>query len=129
MTTVKKRMRNLFAAIGVVGGGFWGVYYTANTNPQTITTPTGPRRVHVTNTDGFEVFSDVFLGVIPPTEANDIDISGRVDGFDLIRLARAFGTTFGDPRYDIDSDLDGNGAIDGIDLTRLANNFGRIFTP
>ncbi len=91
--------------------------------------PTGPRRIHVTNTDGFEVYSDVFLGVIPPTEANDIDVSGRVDGFDLIRLARAFGTTFGDPRYDVDTDLDGNGTIDGIDLTRLANNFGRTFTP
>ncbi len=91
--------------------------------------PTGPRRIHVTNTDGFDVFSDVFLGVIPPTEANDIDTSGRVDGFDLIRLARAFGSTFGDPRYDAETDLDGNGTIDGIDLARLANNFGRIFTP
>ena len=89
----------------------------------------GPRRVHITNTDGFDVYSDVFLGVIPFTEANDIDISGRVDGFDLVRLARAFGSTFGDPRYDVETDLDGNGTIDGIDLTRLANNFGRIFTP
>jgi hypothetical protein len=91
--------------------------------------PAGPRRIHVTNTDGFDVYSDVFLGVIPPIEANDIDTSGRVDGFDLIRLARAFGSTFGGPRYDLQTDLDGNGAIDGVDLTRLANNFGRTFTP
>jgi hypothetical protein len=89
--------------------------------------PLGPRRLHVTNGDGFEMYSDVFLGVLPPTEANDIDVSGRVDGFDLSRLARAFGSSFGNPRYSVEVDLDGNGTIDGIDLTRLANNFGRSF--
>ena len=89
--------------------------------------PLGPRRLHVINGDGFELYSDVFLGVLPPTEANDIDVSGRVDGFDLSRLARAFGASFGDSRYAVEVDLDGNGTIDGIDLTRLANNFGRTF--
>ncbi len=89
----------------------------------------GPRRLHVVNRDGLEVYSDVLLGIIPPTEGNDVDHSGRVDGFDLARLARAFGTTYPDPAYDSEVDLDGSGSIDGIDLSRLANNFGRTFLP
>jgi hypothetical protein len=91
--------------------------------------PLGPRRIHVVNTDGFEVYSDVFFGVLPPRIATDIDGTGRVDGFDLARLARAFGATYPDPRYDTLVDLDGDGDVDGLDLTRLADNFGVSFAP
>ena len=86
--------------------------------------PPGPRRVHVANSDGFDTVSSIFFGVEPPVGAVDIDTSGRVDGFDLARLARAFGATFPDPRYDVAADLDGDGDVDGFDLTRLADRFG-----
>jgi len=61
----------------------------------------------------------------------------RVDGYDLIRLARAFGSKPGDLNWDpavnfIDNDSNGNGAIDpsemmidGSDLAVLARNFGK----
>ena len=54
----------------------------------------------------------------------DADLSGRVDGFDLARLARAFGTTAGDARYDRTVDLNRDGWIDGNDLAILAIYFG-----
>jgi hypothetical protein len=91
--------------------------------------PLGPRRLHVSNSDGLDSYSDVFIGVIPPRSSTDVDGTGRVDGFDLARLARAFGTSYPHPRYDVRADLDGDGDVDGMDLTRLANNFGRLFTP
>ena len=55
----------------------------------------------------------------------DIDVSGRVDGFDLAILGRAFGATAGSPRYDVRADLDHDGQIDGGDLALLARDFGK----
>jgi hypothetical protein len=61
----------------------------------------------------------------------------RVDGYDLIRLARAFGATPGSPNWDpavnlVDRDTNGNGVIDpeemiidAEDLAELAKNFGK----
>jgi hypothetical protein len=55
----------------------------------------------------------------------DADLSGRVDGFDLAILARAFGAEDGvDPRYDASVDLDRDGFVDGLDLALLAPFFG-----
>jgi hypothetical protein len=58
------------------------------------------------------------------TSRVDIDSSGRVDGFDLARIAHAFG---GGGSYDAGSDLDGNKAVDGVDLTILADWFSVDF--
>lgn len=55
----------------------------------------------------------------------DVDDSGRVDGFDLARLGRAFGAIAGGFRYDATCDLDRNGVIDGNDLALLAPQFGK----
>jgi hypothetical protein len=54
----------------------------------------------------------------------DMDQSGRVDGFDLSDLGRAFGTGTGDPGYDVAVDLSRDGVIDGDDLALLAAAFG-----
>jgi hypothetical protein len=54
----------------------------------------------------------------------DIDRNHRVDGFDLARLARAFGAEAPDPRYDPGSDLNRDGRVDGEDLAILAAQFG-----
>lgn len=57
--------------------------------------------------------------------AGDIDGSGRIDGADLVRLALAFGSARGGPRYDAAADLDGTGTVNGNDLAILAAGFGR----
>jgi lysophospholipase L1-like esterase len=54
----------------------------------------------------------------------DVDDDGRVDGRDLIELARRFGTVTGDPLFAASVDLNGDGAVDGVDLAMLADNFG-----
>jgi predicted Zn-dependent protease len=55
----------------------------------------------------------------------DINLSSRVDGFDLARLGRAFGAAAGDPRYDAAADLDRDGQVDGADLALFAPEFGK----
>ena len=55
----------------------------------------------------------------------DSNLSGRVDGFDLVVLARAFGSVAGAPAYDPAVDLDRDGDVDGDDLAILAANFGQ----
>ena len=55
----------------------------------------------------------------------DIDLSGRVDGYDLARVGRSFGTATGDPAYDKACDLDRNGVIDGNDLALFSPWFGK----
>jgi len=55
----------------------------------------------------------------------DIDRDGRVDGNDLVRLARAFGARLGASRYSASADLNADGVVDGVDLAVLASNFGR----
>jgi hypothetical protein len=47
-----------------------------------------------------------------------------VDGIDVLRIAVAFGSAFGDPRYDDLADLDGNNLVDGTDLSYLTAVFG-----
>lgn len=54
----------------------------------------------------------------------DWDLSGRVDGFDLAALGRAFGAAAGDPGYDAAIDLSRDAMIDGDDLALLAAAFG-----
>lgn len=55
----------------------------------------------------------------------DADLSGRVDGFDLARLGRAFGSACASAAYDPGVDLDRDCAIGGDDLALLAGSFGR----
>ncbi len=54
----------------------------------------------------------------------DIDMSGRIDGLDLNRLALVFGMSEEEGEYNPDCDFDGNGWIDGDDLSYLAAQFG-----
>lgn len=55
----------------------------------------------------------------------DLDRDGRVDGRDLVQLARRFGARRGEARYLELADMTGDGVIDGSDLAVLASNFGR----
>jgi len=59
----------------------------------------------------------------------DADASLRVDGFDLVRLAHAFGAHAALAHYDAAVDFDGDGWVDGVDLGLLATFFGRSAPP
>jgi lysophospholipase L1-like esterase len=55
----------------------------------------------------------------------DLNQDNRVDGTDLIRFGRSFGSQRGTAAYDPDADFNADGNIDGTDLAVLASNFGR----
>ena len=59
-----------------------------------------------------------------PRTTSDADGSGRVDGTDLARLARAFATACAEYRYDPSVDIDRDCDIDGDDLAAMASRFG-----
>lgn len=69
---------------------------------------------------------DIFRFVTAGTTfiAGDFDLSGRVDGDDLVHLGRLFGSRDGQARYERRVDLDADGVIDGEDLAIFASNFG-----
>jgi PKD repeat protein len=51
---------------------------------------------------------------------------GKVDGRDITVVAGAFGTTVGDPMYNVNCDLFNRGKVDGRDLTIVAGAFGNV---
>jgi lysophospholipase L1-like esterase len=55
----------------------------------------------------------------------DLNEDGRVDGLDLIALARSFGSSNGESRYQRYVDINRDNRVDGEDLAILAQNFGR----
>jgi len=55
----------------------------------------------------------------------DIYQDGRVDGTDLLRFARRFGSRRTDPLYSEAADFNADNIIDGQDLAVLASNFGK----
>lgn len=57
----------------------------------------------------------------------DIDRSDRVDGRDIEKLARSFGSGFGDEEYDALNDTTFDGIIDGSDLIDIGANFGKTY--
>jgi serine protease AprX len=72
---------------------------------------------------------DLVKALLDPRRA-DADGSGRVDGFDLARLALAFGSSEAGGTgagWDPAVDLTGNGVVDGEDLALLSGYFGDIF--
>ncbi len=57
----------------------------------------------------------------------DIDLSGRIDGADLIILATAFGSRTGESAFVSRADLNNDNVIDGSDLVILSAVFGHRF--
>jgi len=55
----------------------------------------------------------------------DNNRSGRVDGRDIEKLARAYGSGFGDEEYNPLADTNFDGVIDGSDLIDVGANFGK----
>lgn len=57
----------------------------------------------------------------------DIDRSDRIDGRDIEKLARSFGSGFGDEEYEALNDTNFDGVIDGSDLIDIGANFGKTY--
>ncbi len=55
----------------------------------------------------------------------DINLDNRVNGRDLSRLARAYNSILGGPRFNCRTDLNRDNTVDGEDLILLAADFGR----
>jgi len=75
------------------------------------------------NTVDREVFSFTIAGTQILT--GDLDQDGRVDGADLLRFARRFGSRLGETLYSPSADFNNDAIVDGQDLAVLANNFGK----
>jgi hypothetical protein len=84
----------------------------------------GLRPLVLVNPDGGSLLLPDFVTIDLDGRRVDIDRSGRVDGVDLARLARAFGRLAGDERYTAAADIDADGQVDGRDLALLASRFG-----
>jgi subtilisin family serine protease len=67
-------------------------------------------------------------GTIIVTVPGDVNADGAVNIYDLVRVARAYGTKIGDPLYDPNRDVDGNGDIDLYDLVIVASYLGETST-
>lgn len=57
----------------------------------------------------------------------DLDRSDRVDGRDIEKLARSYGSRFGETDFDLQLDTNFDGVIDGGDLIDLGISFGLVF--
>ena len=86
--------------------------------------PPGPRALSIVNPDGGATTVPALLTVVLDPRRVDIDRSGRVDGFDLAVLARAFGREKDEEYYSPAADVDADGLVDGTDLAILAARFG-----
>ena len=89
--------------------------------------PALPRLLSVVNQGGPLGQKSGAFTVLFDEHRADIDRSGKVMGSDLFIWSNAFGTTAGDPGYNVDADLNGDGVVDGADLTLLAVWHGTKF--
>ena len=76
---------------------------------------------------GEESLSVVFREERADVNPSDASTQDRVDGKDLVWLARAYGSLAGEGAYMADADLNGDGLVDGDDLVYLAVRFGRCW--
>ncbi len=72
----------------------------------------------------FEVSGKDERGILGDNDRNDI-----VNGKDIERLARSFGSEFNDEEYDSLKDTNFDGVIDGSDLIDIGMNFGVSYKP
>jgi hypothetical protein len=120
----------IFAALG-------STYFTSGGSKHIITVITdGPSTSNLTsslalhgssiiaqNRDGTDDTDDFDAGSASRTvKEADADLTGTVDGLDLLIMADNFGAASG--RNWGTADFDGNGTVDGLDLLVMADNFG-----
>ncbi len=62
-------------------------------------------------------------GVAP----GDANMDGQVNIFDLVSIGGAFGSSYGDSRYNPNADLNMDGRVDLLDLTLVGGSFGSTY--
>jgi hypothetical protein len=67
---------------------------------------------------------ETFVHRVLPGLPGDLDLSGEVDGIDLVSVANAMGTAFPSPGYREAADQDDDGDVDAEDLGVVAAGFG-----
>jgi parallel beta-helix repeat protein len=65
---------------------------------------------------------------VKPRNPGDINGDNRVDVFDELAVAEAFGTRLGQPNYNEMADQNGDSRIDITDSILVANNFGKTYS-
>ena len=55
----------------------------------------------------------------------DVDGDGCVDLRDIVQVARAYGSTIGDEKYNARVDFNGDGVIDDFDLNAIKDYYGQ----
>ena len=73
------------------------------------------------------VFTPLSVVIKAASHPWDLNNDKKVDGADLIVLARAFGSTVSDSNYSALADLNKDGVVDGKDLLILAQHFGESY--
>ncbi len=69
-------------------------------------------------------FDGTAVRYTPRCDLGDVNEDGHIDVVDLLTLADACGTTFGNAAYDPLCDFNGDNFIDVVDLLALAGNWG-----
>ena len=92
----------------------------------------GTYSVVVKGPDGFDTPAQSLRVDVDPArfDVNQSDdvTRNRLDGKDVVWLARVFGTRINDAQYDPDFDFDGDGWVDGNDLAYYSNTLGKCWT-
>ena len=91
---------------------------------------TGPDLFTFLATDaaGADSNTAAFAITVTPVNVNDTQYASidRVDGYDLVALAIAFGSNSSRPNWNPLADLNHDGVVDGADLAILASHFGEV---
>jgi hypothetical protein len=66
---------------------------------------------------------------IYPLAEVDINFDGKIDIFDIVVLAIAFGSTGGDPNWNVEADITLDGIVDIFDIVKIALEFGSEYSP
>jgi hypothetical protein len=78
------------------------------------------------NYEGEGISSSINFVAVPGSPLlGDVNWDGIVDVYDAIRLALAFGSTPGEPAWNVRCDFNGDDIVDIYDAITLGNNFGK----
>lgn len=70
-----------------------------------------------------------FPSSAPPVIDGDVNGDGFVDIFDIVIVALAFGSSTGNPNYNIFADINKDGTVDIFDMAVVAIHYGQGDTP
>lgn len=73
------------------------------------------------------VFRTCYTGQLPPELVGDITGDGVVDIFDVVIVAKAFGSVLGGPNWDQRADLNGDNKIDIFDMVVIAVHYAQVW--